>query len=47
MAMEQFNSDDHYIYITVGKNPLEEARRRKSIPHTLSLKCSTWVQSQK
>ena len=22
--MGEFNSDDHYIYTTVGKNPLEE-----------------------
>ena len=23
-GMGEFNSDDHYIHITVGKNPLEE-----------------------
>ena len=24
--MGEFNSDDHYIYTTVGKNPLEEMK---------------------
>ena len=23
-GMGEFNSDDHYVYFTVGKNPLEE-----------------------
>ena len=24
IGMGEFNSDDHYIYYTMGKNPLEE-----------------------
>ena len=41
-GMDEVNSDDHYIS-TVGKNPLDKN------PHSpqKSLKCSTWVQSQK
>ena len=43
-GMGEFNSDD-IISTTVGKNPLEERssydRKQKS------LKCSTWMQSQK
>ena len=43
-GMGEFNSDDHYIYYS-GK----ESLRRNGIAHivNMSLKCSTWVQSQK
>ena len=42
--MGEFNSDDHYIYYN-GK----ESLRRNGIALIVnkSLKCSTWVQSQK
>ena len=43
-GMGEFNSDDHYIYYC-GKRSL----RRNGVALTVnkSLKCSTWVQSQK
>ena len=43
-GMGEFNSDDHYIYYN-GKETL----RRNGIALIVnrSLKCSTWVQSQK
>ena len=43
-GMGEFNSDDHYIYYSE-----KESLRRNGIPHivNMSLKCSTWVQSQK
>ena len=42
--MDEFNSDDHYIYYWG-----QESLRRKSSHHgqQKSLKCSTWMQSQK
>ena len=42
--MGEFNSDDHYIYYC-----WQESLRRKSNPPSQqkSLKCSTWMQSQK
>ena len=44
MGMGEFNSDGHYVYYC-GQEPL----RRNDIALTInkSLKCSTWVQSQK
>ena len=41
--MDEFNSDDHYIYYWG-----QESLRRKSSHHgqQKSLKCSTWIQSQ-
>ena len=41
----EFNSDDHYIYYC-GE---ESLRKKWSSPHSQqkSLKCTTWVQSQK
>ena len=43
-GMGEFNSDDHYIYYC-GQKSL----RRNGVAHSQqkSLKCSTWVQSQK
>ena len=43
-GMSKFNSDDHYIYYCG-----QESLRRNGRPHSQqkSLKCSTWVQSQK
>ena len=43
-GMGEFNSDDHYIYYC-QKEPL----RRNGVVITVnkSLKCSTWMQSQK
>ena len=42
--MGEFNSDDHYIYYCG-----QESLRRNGVAITVnkSLKCSTWVQSQK
>ena len=44
-GMDEFNSDDHYIYYS-GE---ESLRRNGSSHHSQqkSLKCSTWMQSQK
>ena len=44
-GMGEFNSDDHYIYYCGQKSPW----KKWSSPHSQqkSLKCSTWVQSQK
>ena len=44
-GMGEFNSDDHYIY-HCGQ---ESLRRNGAVNHSQqeSLKCSTWVQSQK
>ena len=44
-VMGEFNSDDHYIYYYRQ----ESLRKEWSSPHSQqqSLKCSTWVQSQK
>ena len=44
MGMGEFNSDDHYIYY-YG----QESLRRNGVALIVnkSLKCSTWVQSQK
>ena len=44
MGMGEFNSDDHYIYYCG-----QESLRRNGVPTIVnkSLKCSTWVQSQK
>ena len=43
-GMGEFNSDDHYIYYC-----WQESHRRNGIPIIVnkSLKCSTWMQSQK
>ena len=43
-AMDEFNSDDHYIYYCG-----EESLRRNGVAIIVnrSPKCSTWVQSQK
>ena len=44
-GMGEFNSDDHYIYYCG-----QESLRRKWSSHyseQKSLKCSTWMQSQK
>ena len=45
-GMGEFNSDDHYIYYC-GQESLR--RNGASSPHSQqkSLKCSTWIQSQK
>ena len=43
-GMGEFNSDDHYIYYC-GKESLR--RNGVAILVNNSLKCSTWVQSQK
>ena len=48
--MDEFNSDDHYIYIisvisTCGQKSLR--RNGVALIVNKSLKCSTWVQSQK
>ena len=42
--MDEFNSGDHYIYYCG-----QESLRRNGVPITVnkSLKCSTWMQSQK
>ena len=44
-GMGEFNSDDHYIY-HCGQ---ESLRKKWTSPHSQqkSLKCSTWMQSQK
>ena len=42
--MDEFNSDDHYIYYC-GKESLR--RNGVAIIVNKSLKCSTWMQSQK
>ena len=43
-GMGEFNSDDHYIYYC-----RQESLRRNGVPIIVnkSLKCSTWMQSQK
>ena len=43
-GMGEFNSDSHYIYYCG-----QESLRRNGVPITVnkSLKCSTWMQSQK
>ena len=43
-GMGEFNSDDHYIYFCG-----QESLRRNGVPIIVnkSLKCSTWMQSQK
>ena len=44
-GMGEFNSDDHYIYYC-----RQESLRKKCSSHhgqQKSLKCSTWIQSQK
>ena len=43
-GMGEFNSDDHYIYYCG-----QESLRRNGVPIIVnkSLKCSTWMQSQK
>ena len=43
--MGKFNSDDHHIYYS-GQESLS---KKRSSPHSQqkSLKCSTWMQSQK
>ena len=43
-GMGEFNSDDHYIYYC-GQESLR--RNRVAIIVNKSLKCSTWMQSQK
>ena len=45
IGMDEFNSDDHYIYYR-GQ---ESLRKKWSSHHSQqkSLKCSTWMQSQK
>ena len=43
-GMGEFNSDDHYIYYC-GQEPLR--RNGVALRVNKSLKCSTWVQSQK
>ena len=43
-GMGKFNSDDHYIYYC-RKEPLR--RNGVAITVSKSLKCSTWMQSQK
>ena len=43
-GMGEFNSDDHYIYYC-GQESLEEMG--VTIMVNKSLKCSTWMQSQK
>ena len=44
MGMGEFNSDDYYIYYCV-----QESLRRNGVAIIVnkSLKCSTWMQSQK
>ena len=42
--MGEFNSDDHYIYYC-GQESLR--RNGAAITVNKSLKCSTWIQSQK
>ena len=44
MGMAKFNSEDHYIYYCG-----QESHRRNGVALIVntSLKCSTWVQSQK
>ena len=44
IGMGKFNSDDHYVYYC-GKESLR--RNEVSLIVNKSLKCSTWVQSQK
>ena len=43
-GMGKFNSDDHYVYYCG-----QESRRKNGVALIVSksLKCSTWVQSQK
>ena len=43
-GMGEFNSDDHYIYYNG-----QESLKRNGVAMTVnkSLKCSTWMQSQK
>ena len=43
--MGELNSDDHYIYYCGQEIPLEKWSSHHS--QQKSLKCSTWVQSQK
>ena len=43
-GMQEFNSDDHYIYYC-GQESLR--RNGVAIMVNKSLKCSTWMQSQK
>ena len=43
-GMDKFNSDDHYIYYR-GRESLR--RNGVAIIVNKSLKCSTWMQSQK
>ena len=43
MGVGKFNSDDHYIYYCVQ----ESFKKGVALIVKKSLKCSTWVQSQK
>ena len=45
MGMDEFNSDDHYIYYH-GQESLKRSGVAL-IVNKKSLKCSAWVQSQK
>ena len=44
-GMGEFSSDDNYIYYYCGQKPLR--RNGVALSVSKSLKCSTWVQSQK
>ena len=44
IRMEEFNSDDHYIYYC-GQESLR--RNGAALSQQKSLKCSTWMQSQR
>ena len=44
MGMGEFNSDDHYIYYCGQESP---RRNGVALSQQKTLKCSTWVQSQK
>ena len=44
MGMGKFNSDDHYIHYC-GQESLR--RKTEALTENKSLKCSTWMQSQK
>ena len=45
-GMGEFNSDGHYIYYC-GQESLKKKKNGVAIIINKSLKCSTWVQSQK
>ena len=47
MGMGEFNSDNHYIYIYILQAGIPQKKWSSHQGQENSLKCSTWMQSQK